>query len=72
MCEIKLFQIGSSDIAPSFTVVERPNDWAKEIKKTEHNSPRHHKRLEYWTAFNDYAFKNANFAKEFNQSIGWI
>lgn len=67
LCEIKLFQIGSSDIAPSFTVVERPNDWAKEIKKTEHNSPRHHKRLEYWTAFNDYAFKNAIFAKEFNQ-----
>ncbi len=34
LCEIKLFQIGDSDIAPSFTVVERPNDWTKEIKKT--------------------------------------
>ena len=33
LCEIKLFQIGDSDIAPSFTVVERPNDWTKEIKK---------------------------------------
>lgn len=34
LCEIKLFQIGDSDIAPSFTVVERQNDWTKEIKKT--------------------------------------
>ena len=34
LCEIKLFQIGDSDIAPSFAVVERPNDWTKEIKKT--------------------------------------
>lgn len=34
LCEMKLFQIGDSDIAPSFTVVERPNDWTKEIKKT--------------------------------------
>lgn len=67
LCEIKLFQIGDSQIAPSFTVVERPNDWAKEIKKIEHNSPRHQKRLEYWTAFNDYAFKNTEFAKQFNQ-----
>ena len=52
LCEIKLFQIGDSDIAPSFTVIEKPNDWSKEIKKTENNSPRHHKRLAYWTAFN--------------------
>lgn len=67
LCEIKLFQIGDSQIAPSFTVVERPNDWTKEIKKSEHNSPRHHKRMEYWTAFNDYAYKNAEFAKQFKQ-----
>lgn len=67
LCEIKLFQIGNSEIAPSFTVVERPNDWTKEIKKNEHNSPRHHKRLEYWTAFNDYAYKNQEFAKQFKQ-----
>lgn len=43
LCEIKLFQIGDSDIAPSFTVVERPNDWTKEIKKTK------------IYAYNDYA-----------------
>ena len=68
LCEIKLFQIGDSDIAPSFTVVERPNDWTKEIKKTTATNPTQQQRLEYWQAFNDYAFQNA----EFNKAIGWI
>lgn len=67
LCEIKLFQIGDSQIAPSFTVVERPNDWAKEIKKTSTANPTHQQRLEYWQAFNDYAFKDATFSKEFNK-----
>ena len=31
LCEIKLFQIGESSIAPSFVIVEKPNDWTKEI-----------------------------------------
>ena len=67
LCEIKLFQIGSSDIAPSFTVVERPNDWTKEIKKTTAANPTQQQRLEYWQAFSDYAFNNATFSKEFNK-----
>jgi len=67
LCEIKLYKIGNSEPAVKFEVIERPNDWAKEIKKVEHNSPRHHKRLEYWTAFNDYAFQNSEFAKQFKQ-----
>lgn len=67
MCEIKLLQIGNSEIAPSFTVVERPNDWAKEIKKTTATNPTQQQRLEYWQAFNDYAFQNVQFAKAFNK-----
>lgn len=67
LCEIKLFQIGDSQIAPSFTVVERPNDWTKEIKKTTTANPTQQQRLEYWQAFNDYAFNNAAFSKEFNK-----
>lgn len=66
LCEIKLFQIGDSQIAPSFVVVEKPNDWAKEIKKTTAANPTQQQRLEYWQAFNDYAFKDTNFAKAFN------
>ena len=67
LCEIKLFQIGDSQIAPSFSVVERPNDWAKEIKKTATANPTQQQRLEYWQAFNDYAFMDTAFAKEFNK-----
>ena len=67
LCEIKLFQIGDSQIAPAFTVVERPNDWTKEIRKTASANPTQQQRLEYWQAFNDYAFSDANFSRIFNK-----
>ena len=67
LCEIKLFQIGDSQIAPSFTVVERPNDWTKEIRKTASANSTQQQRLEYWRAFNDYAFSDANFSRIFNK-----
>lgn len=53
------------DIAPAFTVVERPNDWTKEIKKTTATKPTQQQRLEYWNAFNEYAFQNMEFARAF-------
>lgn len=34
LCEIKLFRIGDSKIAPMFKVLEQPNDWAKAQKST--------------------------------------
>jgi len=67
LVEIKLYQIGTSDIAVKFEVVEKPNDWTKEIKKSTNSSPILQARYDYWTAFNDYAFKKHYFAKEFNQ-----
>jgi hypothetical protein len=68
LCEIKLYRIGASDPAVKFEVVEKPNDWTKEVKKVSNNlSETQQARLEYWTAFNDYAFKNAAFAKEFKK-----
>ena len=66
LCEIKLFQIGDSQIAPAFTVVERPNDWTKEIRKTASANSTQQQRLEYWQAFNDYACSDANFSRIFN------
>ena len=47
--------------------MERPNDWTKEIKKTTLTNPTQQQRLEYWNAFNDYAFQNTEFAKSFNK-----
>ncbi len=68
LVEIKLYQIGSSDIAVKFEVVEKPNDWAKAIKRTNNNTPTHQARYDYWLAFNEYAFQNSQhstFAKAF-------
>lgn len=67
LVEIKLYQIGNSDIAVKFEVVEKPNDWTKEIKRNTSNSPILQARYDYWSAFNEYAFKNSNFAKNFNK-----
>ncbi len=67
LVEIKLFRIGGSDIAPKFEVIEKPNDWVKEIKKQTNNSPTLQARLDYWSAFNEYAFSNSIFAKEFSK-----
>ena len=67
LVEIKLYQIGNSDIAVKFEVVEKPNDWTKEIKRTTNSSPTLQARYDYWVAFNEYAFKNDKFAKLFNK-----
>lgn len=67
LLEIKLYQIGDSDIAVKFEVIEKPNDWAKEIKRQISTSPTLQARYDYWVAFNEYAFNNAAFAKVFSR-----
>lgn len=68
LCEIKLYRIGDSEPAVKFEVIEKPNDWVKEVKKTSGNlNATQQARLDYWTEFNAYAFKNTAFAKEFKK-----
>ena len=67
LIEIKLNKIGESSPAVKFEIVEKPNNWAKEVKKQSFNAPRHQFRLEYWTAFNEYAFTQTPFDKNFNR-----
>ena len=67
LCEIKLYQIGNSAPAVKFEVIERPNAWSKSIRTNDSMRPSQQFRLEYWTAFNDYAFKKKEFAKAFGQ-----
>lgn len=67
LCEIKLYRIGNSEPAVKFEVIEKPNDWAKEVKKNESDSKTRKQRYDYWVAFEDYAFRNAQFAKSFNR-----
>lgn len=67
LCEIKLYQIADSIPAVHFNVIEKPNAWAKAVKSTDSIRPSQQFRLEYWTAFNDYAFQQKPFAKAFSQ-----
>lgn len=50
-----------------FEVVEKPNDWTKEVKKSKSANETQQQRYDYWVAFQDYAFQNAQFAKNFNR-----
>lgn len=67
LLEIKLYQIGDSDIAVKFEVIEKPNDWAKEIKRQTSIFPTLQARYDYRVAFNEYAFNSAAFAKAFSR-----
>ncbi|WP_312102238.1 DUF4268 domain-containing protein [Pygmaiobacter massiliensis] len=68
LCEVKLYQIDTSNLAPKFVTVEVPNDWSKATKATNDSiSQNERDRLAYWTSLNDYAFQNSAFAKEFRK-----
>ena len=40
LCEIKLYSINNSVIAPKFEVIEQPNNWAKGMRQTNANRER--------------------------------
>ena len=67
LCEIKLYRIGASEPAVKFEVIEKPNDWVKEVKKSESVKETQQQRYDYWIAFMDYAFQNSQFAKNFSR-----
>ena len=67
LCEIKLYKIGNSTPAVKFEVIERPNDWAKDVKKSDTASAVQQRRYDYWVAFQNYAFQDSAFAREFNR-----
>ena len=67
LCEIKLYKIGNSGTAVKFEVVERPNDWTKEAKKSGTMNETEQLRYDYWVAFEDYAFNNQVFANNFKR-----
>lgn len=65
LCEIKLYKIGDSQPAVKFEVIEKPNNWSKEVNMVANSSPIEQQRHEYWTAFRDYAINNHDFSKQF-------
>lgn len=68
LCEIKIYKIENSKPAVKFEVIQRPNEWAKEIKNMDLTQTEQ-LRYEYWTAYNDYAFKDtqSEYAKNFGK-----
>lgn len=67
LVEIELWKINDSLPAPKFNVVEKPNDWAKAMKVVEGLSALQKLQLDFWQAFNEYAFVNPKFKAVFSQ-----
>lgn len=67
LIEIELWKINDSLPAPKFNVVERPNDWSKTMKVSEGLSETRKTQLDFWQAFNAYAFNKKEFMQQFSQ-----
>ena len=65
LVEIELWQIDDSAIAPKFSVIERPNDWGKQMKSITNLNDREQLLLSFWSNFNDYMSKNSEYIKHF-------
>ncbi len=65
LLEIELWQIGDSEKAPRFNIVEKPNDWSKTMKTMENLSGTKLLRLDFWSGFNDTMSNNTDFARHF-------
>jgi Domain of unknown function (DUF4268) len=56
--EIELWKIGDSVPAPKFNIVSRPNNWAKNVRESNHQHGEltsvKKRQLAYWTAFKDF------------------
>lgn len=66
LVEIELWQIDDSAVAPKFNVVERPNDWAKQMKNVDSLSDTKQLQLHFWQQLFEYIKSNVSFAKEFS------
>lgn len=67
LLEIELWKINDSIPAPKFSVIEKPNDWAKTMKVVEGLSEHQKMQLEFWQSFIDYSFNKEDFKNTFTQ-----
>ncbi|MDE0009520.1 MAG: DUF4268 domain-containing protein [Candidatus Poribacteria bacterium] len=64
--EIKVWQIGSSDRAPQFEIVSKPNDWHREVSqrtqrvRNENLTETQLLRKKFWTTFRDYMIQKGS------------
>lgn len=66
LVEIELWQIDDSAVAPKFNVVERPNDWAKQMKNVEGLRKAQQLQLNFWQQLSETIKSNELYAKEFS------
>ena len=66
LLEIELWQIGDSEKAPRFNIVEKPNDWSKTMKTIDGLSNTDLLKLEFWTGFNETMNNNYDFTHNFH------
>ena len=67
LCEIKLYRIDNSRLAPKFVIIAAPNDWKKEQRRDEKLSEGQMIYEAFWKNFNEYAWANKDFAKMFHK-----
>ena len=66
LVEIELWQIDDSAIAPKFNVVERPNDWAKQMKNVDSLSETRQLQLNFWQHLSEALKSDETYMKEFS------
>lgn len=65
LLEIELWQIGNSEKAPRFNIVEKPNYWSKTMKLKEELSGSKLFKFDFWTSFNEAMNDNKDFLSHF-------
>lgn len=63
LVQIEVIRIGDSLPAPTFTIIEKPNEYIQSTKNE--SSPRKQLRYDYWSGFIDYIGKDEHFLKEY-------
>lgn len=66
LVEIEAIKIGDSLPAPMFTVVEKPNDWAKATKASSNITDTKKVYLQYWTHYCEFVKGHSVYGKAFN------
>ena len=73
LIEIELWRIGKSEPAVKFNIVERPNDWAKSMKKNSSLTQGGALKLNFWQQFIEYnQSNNGVYAKSMPTPDAWI
>lgn len=73
LIEIELWRIGNSEPAVKFNIVERPNDWAKSMKKSSSLTQGGALKLNFWQQFVEYnQSNNGVYANSMPTTDAWI